>query len=310
MYIEISTCRYFGEGRLRRPLYVRRHNYHMRFSQRAGLTPETKLAQRESMDDDLRASLWSLLSLLYWDKYEAPGSGMYGRSDYVQNSNMHPLMLSLWLHYFKRPTDTIDKYGGDCYGGLRKHFFQAQWYEVYDFVEFVANYGSEATKPKFIELVNSYLERENSAYRFVGDQVSEITSAEEIDSVEAALSVADEYRGARTHLRTALSLLSDRKSPDFRNSIKESISAVESLARKLAKDDSGTLGAILKELERSKKLHPALRNAFSSLYGYTNDAEGIRHALLEEGSLTKADAKFMLVCCSAFINYALDSIRK
>ena len=54
----------------------------------------------------------------------------------------------------------------------------------------------------------------------------------------------------------------------------------------------------------------ALRNAFSSLYGYTNDAEGIRHALLEEGNLTKADAKFMLVCCSAFINYALDSIRK
>lgn len=235
---------------------------------------------------------------------------MYGRSDYVKESNMHPLVLSLWLHYFKRPTDTIDQYWEECYARLRNYFFQAKWYEVYDFIEFVAMYGPERQRAKFMETANSYLERENSAYRFVGDQIAEITSAEEIEAVEEALLITDEFRGARTHLSAALAMLSDRKNPDFRNSIKESISAVESLARKISKDDSGTLGAILKELERSKKLHPALKSAFSSLYGYTSDAEGIRHSLLDEGSLTKADAKFMLVCCSAFINYALDSIRK
>lgn len=282
----------------------------MRFSQRTGLSPATKLAQRESIDEELRSSLWSLLSLFYWDTYVAPGSGIYGRSDYVKESNMHPLVLSLWLHYFKRPTDTIDQYWEECYARLRTYFFQAKWYEVYDFIEFVAIYGPERQRTSFMETVNSYLERENSAYRFVGDQIAEITSAEEIETVEEALSITDEFRGARTHLSAALAMLSDRKSPDFRNSIKESISAVESLARKISKDESGTLGAILKELERSKKLHPALKSAFSSLYGYTSDAEGIRHSLLDEGSLTKADAKFMLVCCSAFINYALDSIRK
>lgn len=235
---------------------------------------------------------------------------MYGRSDYVKESNMHPLVLSLWLHYFKRPTDTIDQYWQECYARLRSYFFQAKWYEVYDFIEFVAMYGPERQRAKFIETANSYLERENSAYRFVGNQIAEITSVEEIEAVEAALSITDEFRGARTHLSAALAMLSDRKNPDFRNSIKESISAVESLARKISKDESGTLGTILRELERSKKLHPALKSAFSSLYGYTSDAEGIRHSLLDEGSLTKADAKFMLVCCSAFINYALDSIRK
>ncbi|NBD19802.1 hypothetical protein GTZ97_03835 [Aquabacterium fontiphilum] len=280
----------------------------MRFSQRAGLTPATKLAQREAIDDELRNSLWSLLSLCYWDTYRSPGGGSYGRSDYVKNSNLHSLVICFWLHYFKQPTDTIDQYWGNCYERLRKHFFQAEWYEVYDFVEFVANYGPEQQKARFIELANSYLERENSAYRFVNDRICEITSAEEISTVEEALSIAEDYRGAKTHLRAALDLLSDRKNPDFRNSIKESISAVESLARKLTGDDSGTLGAILKELERSKKLHPALKSAFSSLYGYTNDAEGIRHALLDEGNLTKADAKFMLVCCSAFVNFAIESI--
>lgn len=278
----------------------------MRFSQRIGLAPLCKIAQRESIDDDLRASLWSLLTLFYWNTYKAPGSGMYGRSDYVERSNLSPLITSLWLHYFKHPIDTIDEYWEHCLIGLRKYFFSAEWYEVYDFVEFIADYGPEQSKAKFIEVANSYLERENSAYRFTDGRITEITSAEEIEEVEKALGGANRYAGVKTHLKAALSLMSDRKNPDYRNSIKESISAVESLSKQLAGDDSGTLGSVLKALEKSRKLHPALKNAFTSLYGYTNDADGIRHALLEEANLTKADARFMLICCSAFINYSLE----
>jgi hypothetical protein len=50
-------------------------------------------------------------------------------------------------------------------------------------------------------------------------------------------------------------------------------------------------------------LHPALLGAFEKLYGYSSDAEGIRHALMDEPNLTLDDAMFMLVACSAFINY-------
>ncbi len=65
-----------------------------------------------------------------------------------------------------------------------------------------------------------------------------------------------------------------------------------------------TLGQGLKHLEQNGvTLHSALREAFNKLYGYTNDAEGIRHALLEASTLTFDDAKFMLVCCSAFVNF-------
>ncbi|MGH8601921.1 MAG: AbiJ-NTD4 domain-containing protein [Gammaproteobacteria bacterium] len=280
----------------------------MRFSQRIGLNPATKLAQRESIDEELRSSLWSILTLVYWNSYEEPNRYSHGRSDYVSGSNISPLITSLWLHYFKKPIDTIDTYWEYCYKKLREYFFSATWYEVYDFVEFIARYGEERKKEKFIELCNSYLERENSAYRFLNGQITEITSQEEIDEVETALSNASSYAGVRTHLESALALLSDRKNPDYRNSIKESISAVESLAKKLSGSDNGTLGTVLKALEKSKKLHPALKNAFSSLYGYTNDADGIRHALLEEANLTKADARFMLICCSAFINFALEAI--
>jgi len=41
-----------------------------------------------------------------------------------------------------------------------------------------------------------------------------------------------------------------------------------------------------------------------ALYGYTSDSGGIRHALSDEDvTPTFEDAKFMLVSCSAFINY-------
>jgi hypothetical protein len=46
------------------------------------------------------------------------------------------------------------------------------------------------------------------------------------------------------------------------------------------------------------------------MYGYTNDTEGIRHALLEEPTLDADDARFMLVSCSAFVNYLKSKVSK
>ncbi|OAV67399.1 hypothetical protein Barb6XT_01497 [Bacteroidales bacterium Barb6XT] len=50
---------------------------------------------------------------------------------------------------------------------------------------------------------------------------------------------------------------------------------------------------------------PVLRKSFEFLYGYTNDSStGIRHALMDDSNVPDADeAIFMLVACSAFINY-------
>jgi hypothetical protein len=71
------------------------------------------------------------------------------------------------------------------------------------------------------------------------------------------------------------------------------------------KDKNASLGAALKVLEKRGVMHPALKSAFSSLYGYTSGADGIRHALMEESNLTSADARFMLIGCSAFVHYVI-----
>ena len=53
-------------------------------------------------------------------------------------------------------------------------------------------------------------------------------------------------------------------------------------------------------------MHPALEQALIKQYGYTSNEGGIRHALSDNSlAPSYADAKFMLVSCSAFINYAL-----
>jgi len=280
----------------------------MKFSQRQRILPVEKAIQRESIDDELKNSLWSLLQLFYWDIYNGSRYVPTGRGDFIKGCNMEPLITSLWLHYYKMPIDTVPKYFNECLDGLRKYFFSAEWYEIYDFVEFVAIKGLGERQDNFIKACNKYLERENSAYRFVNKQLTEITSAEEIQSIEEAIANASPFPGVREHLEVALGLMSDRENPDYRNSIKESISAVESLSKHLVGDENATLGAALKRLEIEKDLHPALKASFSSLYGYTSDADGIRHALMGQNSLKKRDARFMLVSCTAFINYAIDLV--
>lgn len=111
-------------------------------------------------------------------------------------------------------------------------------------------------------------------------------------------------KAVETHLRTALDYISNRENPEYRNSVKESISAVESFCSIMTGDGKATLGKALTQIEQSHKIHGALKEAFSSLYGYTSDSGGIRHSLLEDDvNVTLGDAKFMLVSCSAFINY-------
>lgn len=281
----------------------------MRFSQRVGLTPVGKLAQRESIDDELRAGLWSLLSLCYWDRVRNQFNGPLQPGAKTLKSTLSELVVSLWLDYFKKPVDEIEHYWASFLKKLRIYYFNAQWFEVYDFVEFITQNGPEHTRGQFIKLCNELLERENSAYRFVEGQIAEITSKVEIDAVEMAIEASGPYAGVSSHLASSLKLMSDRTSPDYRNSIKESICAVESLAKQIAKKPSATLGVVLIELERKQALHPALKSAFSSLYGYTSNAQGIRHALLDEPTLTKSDARFMLVCCSAFVNYVIEATR-
>jgi len=200
--------------------------------------------------------------------------------------------------------DELTGYWPSDRSALRKWFFGALWYEVYDFVEFVAE---NLDHEDFSKYANTFLARELSAVRLVGLQLTRITSETESIAVENALKHTSLLEGVNAHMRSALAMLGDRKSPDYRNSIKESISAVEGICQLLAGEPGATLGAALKRLKAGGvEVHPALEKAWLALYGYTNDKGGIRHAMLDEAKISPAAARYMLVSCSAFVSYLAD----
>ena len=266
------------------------------FSYRKGLKKVRTQIQTESIDEALRNRLWNVLRTYFWK---------------TRTEDSYPFLEVLWHSHLKRPTDRIVGRWREDYTQVRQYYFNCKWFEVYDFIEFIANnYPKEKTNSEFMEACNEVLESELSAYRFVGEKITQITSEEEISEIEEALETPLEP--IKVHLGKALKLMSDRKSPDYRNSIKESISAVEAICRIISKNEKATLGQALKIVENKVGLHGALKKGFSSLYGYTSSADGIRHALglLEEQNLSFEDAKFMLVSCSAFINYLISKASK
>lgn len=157
-----------------------------------------------------------------------------------------------------------------------------------------------------MEAFNKVLETELSAYRFVARSLAPISSEQEKEAIERAISqTSNAYSPASEHLKTGVALLARKPTPDYRNSIKESISAVESVCAVITAKPKATLGDALKLIDAQAPLHGALRSAFEKLYGYTSDAQGIRHALMEEATLEQEDAIFMLVACSAFVSYVI-----
>lgn len=116
------------------------------------------------------------------------------------------------------------------------------------------------------------------------------------------------YRGAETHLREAGTQIN---ASEWAESVRESIHAVESVARKLDPRHAATLASALQALEKQIRIHPALKDAFGKLYGYTSDEDGVRHSLLEDSSspVGRDEAVFMLGACASFVTYLLSKSR-
>lgn len=274
----------------------------MLFSERNKHKPIRNIIQKESMDESLRNGLWNIFDTCIWKKYNTKSHW----SPSVESSNLFQLISLYWHHFFKQTLDSIPDAFSFCEKEIKAQFFLFEWHEVYSFIEFtLINFPKSLDKKAFINLCNDVLERDNSAYRIINDQIVEITSEQEIQSIEEAMQATDKYNSVQQHLQAALKLMSDRQSPDYRNSIKESISAVESICKTVTNDDKATLGKALRLIDEKFGLHSALKESLSKLYGYTSDADGIRHAMMEESTLTFIDAKFMLVACTNFINYLL-----
>ncbi len=280
------------------------------FSQRQGIKPVRSILQVDEMDEGLRNSLWNILDVYFWSTLRKIQTIRFYENDqyrsYQGYDGVCSLVKILWHDYFGKRIDEFHIEANLHFLIIKDYFLNCQWHEAYDFIEFVPNnYRHVEQASQFRQHCNIILQKNLSAYRFIDNLISPIVSKIEIDEIEEALSNADRFKPVTDHLKRALELFSDRESPDYRNSIKESISAVESLCILIVgRDKAKTLGEALNSIGRQGDLglSSVLKQAFDKMYGYTNSEGGIRHALLDEPNLGAEEAKFMLVSCSAFIN--------
>lgn len=278
----------------------------MKFSDRLGITTPKSVIQLNDIDSSLRNKLWNVIYFLVIIPLE----------DEINNdlsfTRFNDFFISLWHNFFEKPIDTIPTDKFSVISIVRDYFFNTEWFNVYNIVDFIYVKLDTIDKDEFKESINKVLASELSAYRYVGKELIQLTDKNEIMEIEDVLlnSESHNFQGVKLHIEHSLRILSNKEKPDYRNSIKESISAVEAAAQILTGDKNAELGKALTLLKSRIDLHGALEQGFKKIYGYTSDSSGIRHALLEKDNLDIEDAKFMLVSCSAFINYLIVKTEK
>ena len=282
----------------------------MRFSQKIGKSKIRELIQIDSIDIELENRIWNtIINVIFINV-----------NKYYSNSRESRLGIAcktIWTDFFNMRIDEIprDQRGHVIFSSFltifKSKFFTSEWYVKYDLIEFLSELDQKELGTGFTKSCNDALKLEMAGYRIVNNCVVQITNEEEIREIEEALHSSSKWEPVNIHFKAALNHLSNRDDPDYRNSIKESISSIESLCVIITGDKKATLGKALNLIDKKYQIHGALRKAFSSLYGYTSDSGGIRHKLLEDDiTVDLEEAKFMLISCSAFINYLKIKIEK
>jgi len=262
------------------------------FSERYGFSSPRDSFQTTNMDDALKNKLWKKVKSIL-------------EHDFLSSYNLG-LNVSLYNNFFKDRIDVTEEKWITIKEDLEEKYFELNWYDIYNLVEFLlkndnfdnANYTPGESN---IDEINKILEEEMSGYRIVNNYIVPIIDEIEMQEIEESLEI--EYNGAKRHLSNALEFLSDRENPDYPNSIKESISAVEAVAKEITGKETD-LASCLKVMDLD--LNKQFKTAMTNMYGWTCKEDGIRHGHTgEELKTSFEEAKYMLVTCSAFVNYMI-----
>ncbi|MBN1508027.1 MAG: hypothetical protein JW955_14340 [Sedimentisphaerales bacterium] len=306
-----------------RQLHVFLRGWIMGFSERMGKSNSREGLQIESMDEALRTGLWNVIFHVL-GRVQSPRT----RGD---DDSVDCLHKEIWSEFFKHPAHEMPRTRSEFVEVVAKWFSDAEWHRVYSLIEFIAQVGG-TVYDKYGEVhlqisvlgqerlggpidvtafereINTVLAREQSGYKSIGDQIAPVADELEVKAIGEALDTTEGHglTGVHEHLQSALGKLSDRRSPDYRNSVKESISAVESICKIICGCSHAELPRAIAALRKKGiVLHPALKAGIISIYGWTSDADGIRHGMIDQSSCGFDEAKYMCVSCSAFVNYLI-----
>lgn len=271
------------------------------FSQAQGYEEIPSPLRLEELPKEARTHIWNLFYLSLKKSSVVP---------------RHSIRLTLgppWKRVFEDMHASLDNLPLDEWDadfesfciGLRTRIEAQPFNKVFDLIEFVVRHRQ--CPPRFVTAVGYVFQHCRLAYTLeLGPPPAIVPAATQEEGAALVRSLrALRQAGLASsaqHLHRASACINDG---DWAGSIRESIHAVESVARQLDPKGGQTLASALKSLERKVSLHPALKKAFDSLYGYSSDEQGIRHPLLDhvEARVGRDEAVFMLGACASFASY-------
>lgn len=252
------------------------------------------MLKKDEMPESLRNRIWNVF---YYR--------IFKRLDDMVNKWTPPwtyvFIKEIWSRIFKDDIAIIEQYAGPI-SRIKYFLSHCKWFEVYDFIElFAVSYEEDIERGKILNELNDVFIEEKTFYRIINNILVPLTSEEEIAEIEKVLNISYKFKPISDHLSKALEYFSKRPESDNANSIKESISAVESLVQ-IILGEKGTLSDLINKLN----VHPAMKKGFEKLYSWTSDDSGIRHGEFGESfPCDESEARYMLVTCSAFLNYVM-----
>lgn len=268
----------------------------LNFSQRMGLVDVEDAIVRESIPQMLRQEI-----LKYLDSLFLPKTSMN-----QLNPDMQHFVTDCQIKVLNKDYSSVPWSYRAFFANFSAYIENIDWNHVFDSLEFIIHHQTFRSLDIIIcSVFNSMFEEYNLAYRFINFEIHEISDSNEIESITQTFTLQDNLSNARTHIKSAIKLISVTGERDYRNSIKESISAVELVCRKYTEENS--LGKALSKMKSEGKIESQVMiEAMNKLYQYSNGADGIRHAIMDASKPPDYhDAKYVLVLCSAFINYVV-----
>ena len=268
------------------------------FSQRTGLVPIPPQLKLGEVSAELRRLLDYYIGL----EIERESRNWYESPTFSET--WRRVAMDMHVLLFKEAASTFSPHPHRKRADLGDFIQRAGIAELFDLVEFFIRHPKTSAELKR-ELAGAFVTA-RAAYRvFDNAHIAAIGTDEQAAAFERAVADAEATNAGAARKQLIAAGVALRNS-DWAGCVRESIHAVEAVAVRLA-PGTDSLGAALRVLEQRGHLHGGLKKAFSSLYGYSSDEEGVRHALVFNGEaqVDEADALFMLGACASFVSYLL-----
>lgn len=275
-------------------------NEHLTFSQRNNLSELPRQLSLGEISEDYKRNI-----LRYLDELLDTYNHFLKMQDKDQlNIRSVQVTKDVWCAGMKREMIFYEPSRRFLRGQFDDYVRKSKFNRVFDLIEHVVSDGR--VEGIIVKGLISSFETAISACRIIDGQIVAIGQEEQGRAYLMAVNETNSggYGLARAHLLAAGGAIATEHWAD---SVRESITAVESVARNVSKTKVKSLGDALKALDKDGVINPVLKAGFEKLYGYTNGEEGVRHALLEkdEANVDETDALFMLGACASFVSYLI-----